>query len=65
MYNKPLEKCPSCNRRLDVRLEPMQFENDDTPNAKTIAYEVQSQLCNNPLCISNGVVINVIKNKRD
>lgn len=60
-----MERCPDCNCRLDLAGAPMEFENDDTPEKQTIAYEVMNQKCNNPECKSNGIIINKIRHRRD
>ena len=60
-----VERCPQCNGRLDLRLDPMEFQNDDTAEEKTVAFDVQSQICTNPECYKNNQVINKIMHRRE
>lgn len=65
MDNKPIEKCPTCNFRTDLKAGNMEFEGDDNPSTPTIAYEVQYEVCNNKSCKNHGVQLNKIRHRRD
>ena len=63
--SEPIEHCPLCNTHTSFELGKMEFENDDTPEKTTIAYDVQNETCLNPNCKNYQVVLNKIKHRRD
>ena len=65
MESVVLDRCPQCGHRLDLRLEPMQFEHGDTSEMPTVGFEVQSQICVNKECFKNEQVVNTIRHRRD
>ena len=66
-----METCPKCNSLVRISDSKLVFENDDTPELETIAYNLMKLVCVNPECedycgtdVSNlRIVIEVVKNR--
>jgi hypothetical protein len=66
-----METCPKCQALLRIGTSYMTFENDDTPDAETIAYTNLPLICLNKDCDDYGgenvssprIIIETIKNR--
>ncbi|OCZ54319.1 hypothetical protein [Dehalobacter sp. TeCB1] len=43
-------QCPKCGCTLSIGVTEMTFENDDTPDKETIAYNNLPMICTNKAC---------------
>lgn len=66
-----METCPKCQSLLRIGITYMTFENDDTPDKETIAYNNLPVICPNKACEDYGgenltsprIIVDVVKNR--